>query len=72
MRSVASKFSAEANIALKAYLDIELSDAHDYSDDEMEDLYMRITDEFPYESAPELKSVFEAMIDVFIANNFPH
>lgn len=70
MKMVASMFSGEARKALRDHLSIDLSDDHDYTEDELEDLYDRITEEFPYvygddgEPLP-LGSLFESIIDVF-------
>ena len=48
MKNIASRFSTDARLALKRELDIDLSDEKDYSGDELENLYNRIADDFPY------------------------
>ncbi len=68
MKGLASRFSAEALVELKKHLGIELDDDHDYSQTELNDLYDRITDDFPYEFDAEGKPlrmgrIFEGMID---------
>lgn len=70
MKNIASMFSAEARDELKKQLAVELSDDHDYSVNELNDLYDRITDDFPYaykdNGDPEPRGViFEGIIDVF-------
>lgn len=70
MKNVASYFSAKARTALKQELGIELSNSKDYSQSELEDLYDRITEEFPYSysddgTPTEMGQLFEEIIDVF-------
>lgn len=76
MKGVASLFSSEARKALQDYLGIVLNDEHDYSKEEIVELYEKITDEFPYEydlnGDPLRKGeIFESILDVFIKNNLP-
>ena len=76
MKNVASLFTLRMQEELKKHLNIELSDVHDYSDDELEELYARITEDFPYEFGPngellDMGQVFEDMIDVFVLNKLP-
>lgn len=73
MKNIASLFSTEARKELKDHLGIELSEGHDYSDDELNSLYDAITDEFPYDydengNPGALGSTFESIIDVFAKN----
>lgn len=73
MKSIASLFTAPMKEALKEQLGVELSDHHDYSVDELETIYDRITEEFPlgYDAsgAPVgLTKHMEDMIDVFVKN----
>lgn len=73
MKNVASLFTDEALRELKEQLDIELVDDKDYTDDELDELYCRITDEFPYEFDADGRSlplgeIFESIIDVFCMN----
>lgn len=74
MKNVASLFSDEMKQALHTQLAISLDNSHDYSADELEDLYERITDEFPlnYDGKSGrplgLTAVMEDMIDVFYKN----
>ena len=70
MKNIASRFSADARLALKRELDIELSDEQDYTSDELEDLYNRIADDFPYSydangEPLELGRLFEEIMNVF-------
>lgn len=70
MKNVASKFSKTALDALEKELHITLSDERDYTEDELADLYERITDDFPYaydDSGEPLEAgrIFEEIIDVF-------
>lgn len=74
MKNLASLFSADARDALKSELNIVLDDAHDYSADELEDLYEQITDDFPYQYSQSGKPdkmgyIFEGILDVFINHN---
>ena len=77
MKRVASLFSADARDELKKQLGIELSGKHDYTKEELEALYERITDDFPYsfdtEGNPSQTAIaFESIIDVFIQNKLIH
>lgn len=74
MKNLASLFSADARDALKSELNIVLDDAHDYSADELEDLYEQITDDFPYQYSQsgepdKMGYIFEGILDVFINHN---
>lgn len=76
MKNVASLFSGGAKEALQESLGITLSDDHDYSRDELEQLYERITDEFPYSYDPdgspqESGMIFDEIIDTFCENKLP-
>lgn len=76
MKNIASLFSDRARDALQKNLGITLSDDNDYSQDDLEQLYERITDEFPYSfdsdgSPQELGSVFEEIVDTFCENKLP-
>ena len=72
MKNVASLFSDEMKQALHTQLKIFLDDSHDYSADELEELYERITNGFPLNYEGEdgqplgLTAVMEDMIDVFV------
>lgn len=79
MKNVASLFTLEMHKALQSQLDVVLSDEHDYSEEELELLFERIIDEFPFEYAEDegghplgLTSVMEDMIDVFQKNKLPY
>lgn len=74
MKNIAARFSAAALAELKKQLNIELTDEHDYSDDEILDIYERVTDDFPYafdENGEPLRMgrIFEEIVDVLIALN---
>ena len=74
MMDVASLFSKRAKDALKETLGITLEEKHDYSEEELEALYERITEDFPYEYSPsgqpeQLGAVFEELIDVFVTHH---
>lgn len=76
IKKFASMFTEEVRIALQEHLQIKLSDDYDYSDDEIEELFDRITADFPYsyddEGEPlEMGRVFEDIIDTFYKNNLP-
>lgn len=76
MKNVASLFSAEAQKELSVQLNIVLSDEYDYSDDELMDLYARITDEFPYSFDANgrplrMGRIFEEILNVFHRKNLP-
>lgn len=75
MKNVASLFTPVMHEALKSQLDVVLSDEHDYSEEELELLFERITDEFPFNYADDeygrplgITGVMEDMIDVFQKN----
>lgn len=73
MKNVASLFSGEALNELQKQLGIVLSDEHDYTEDELEELYEQITDGFPYEFDDDgrprhLGRIFECIVDVFCNN----
>ena len=70
MKNVASYFSAKARTVLKRELNIVLSDEKDYSHSELETLYNRITDDFPYSyeedgTPTEMGQIFEEILNVF-------
>ncbi len=70
MKNVASYFSTKARAVLKRKLNIVLSDEKDYSHSELEALYNRITDDFPYSyeedgTPTEMGQIFEEIINVF-------
>lgn len=70
MKNVASYFSTKARAVLKRELNIVLSDEKDYSHSELEALYNRITDDFPYSyeedgTPTEMGQIFEEIINVF-------
>ena len=70
MKNVASYFSTKARAVLKRELNIVLSDEKDYSHSELEDLYNRITDDFPYSyeedgTPTEMGQIFEEIVNVF-------
>ena len=74
MKNLASLFSEDARDALKSNLGIVLSDSHDYSQEELEDMFDTITDLFPYEfdqdgNPKPLGELFESIIDVFQKNH---
>lgn len=74
MKNIASLFSDEAKKALHNELSIDLSDSHDYSEDELESLYNKISDDFPYAYSPDGEpqptgTIFEELIDTFVKNN---
>lgn len=74
MRNVASLFNEETLNALKEELDICLTDNHDYSQEELDDIFMKIEDDFPYEYDKDgmplrLGRIFEDLIDTFQHNN---
>lgn len=76
MKNIASLFSQEARQELEKQLGIVLSDERDYSANELEDLYERITDDFPYEFDADgeplrMGRIFESIIDVFCKENLP-
>lgn len=76
MKNIASLFSDRARTALKESLGITLSDDRDYSQDELEQLYERITDEFPYSfdsdgSPQDSGMIFDEIIDTFCKNKLP-
>lgn len=73
MTGVKSLFTSEELLELKK-VGIEFSDTHDYSDDEMADLYDQVADQFPYEydgdgNPKRLGTLFEHIIDT-LCNNF--
>ncbi len=77
MKNVASLFSDKMKEELKKSLGIEITDEYDYSDDEMEELFYQITENFPYEfdsegNPLEMGQIFEDIIDVFVRNKLPH
>lgn len=76
MKNIASLFSDRARTALRESLGITLSDDRDYSQNELEQLYERITDEFPYSfdsdgSPQEPGMIFDEIIDTFCENKLP-
>lgn len=76
MKNVASLFSSEARKALEEKLGIIFSDEHDYSRHELQVLYERISDNFPYAfdaagEPLEMGRIFEEIINVFCQNHLP-
>ena len=76
MKGIASLFSEEARQELEKQLDIILSDEHDYSADELEDIFGEITENFPYEFGPDgeplrMGRIFEDILNVFYKNHLP-
>jgi hypothetical protein len=74
MKNIASRFSIEARNALEDTLSIALSDEHDYGNDELKELYDKITDDFPYAyddhgDPLKLGHIFEEIVDVFSGEN---
>lgn len=72
MVGIASKFSAEERVELEKQLGVVLDDEHDYSEDEIEELYENVTDNFPYafdEKGNPLRMgrIFERIIDTLLA-----
>lgn len=70
---IGNLFSKEVKESLKKELGITVSDEHDYSVDELEDLYAAITDDFPYEYDEDANplyngKIFEELIDIFVKN----
>jgi len=74
LKNVASFFPKEALAELKAQLGIELSNEKDYSEDELSDLYNKITEDFPYAYDSDtggplhLGRIFESIVDTFLKN----
>ena len=71
MKNITKYFSQEAAAELHKRLNIVLSDEYDYSEDELGDLYVAVTEDFPYEFSPEgeplyLGRIFEEIIDAFV------
>ncbi len=69
MKNLASLFSLEALRELEKQLGIKIDDNKDYTSDELEELYDKITDEFPYGYGEDgeplyMGKVFEGIIDV--------
>lgn len=76
MKGIASLFSQDMQKELKKRLEIELSDEHCYSIEELEELYYEITEAFPfeYDERGELCGIsllYEDMINVFVNNKLP-
>jgi len=70
MKNITDHFSSEAVAELEKQLGIRLVDSYDYSGEELEDIYEKITDEFPYEYAADgtpmrLGKIFEEIVDTF-------
>lgn len=83
MKNVASLFKKEALDALEEVLDIRLIDEHDYSQEELDDIYAQIEldfgdkaddlgkDLYDYDGNPtKLGEIFEYWIDAFPAHGF--
>lgn len=66
MKNVASLFPAEGRKALEEKLGIFLTDDHDYSDEELQQLYETITDNFHV-----ITEVFDLVLDVFYDYKLP-
>lgn len=69
MKSISKWFSKDALDELRK-MGIELDDNRDYTDDDLLDLYERITEEFPYaydEDGMPLRTgkIFEEIVDAF-------
>ncbi len=70
MKGVRSVFTEEELNFIKTYTGIEFSDDKDYSDDEIVDIYERLTDELPYDydddGYPKKNGrLFESIVDKF-------
>ncbi len=77
MKGLASRFSEEALEELKKQLGIELDDDHDYTNDELSDLYCRVTEDFPYEFDAEgeplrMGWIFEEIVDRLVELDAPN
>ena len=73
MIGVRSVFTDEELEFMESSIGLELSDTKDYSDDELDDVYWRITEELPHdydEDGYPLKTgkLFESIIDKFLEN----
>lgn len=71
MKSITTHFSAEALEELRKQMGIVLDDEHDYSDDEIGNLYVKVTDEFPYEYGGDgeqlrMGRIFDEIVDALI------
>ena len=73
MKNLAELFTEDARSALKEHLGIALVNDHDYSTDELDEMYEKITANFPYEfdesgEPQRMGLIFESILDVFIQN----
>lgn len=71
MTKVRSVFTEEELEFMESAISLVLSDDKDYSDDELDDMYWRITEELPHDYDEEgypLKTgkLFESIIDKFL------
>lgn len=71
MTKVRSVFTEEELEFMESTISLVLSDDKDYSDDELDDMYWRITEELPHDYDEEgypLKTgkLFESIIDKFL------
>lgn len=71
MKNITARFSAEALKELRKQVGVVLDDEHDYSDDEIGNLYVKVTDEFPYEYGGDgerlrMGRIFDEIVDVLI------
>ena len=71
MKNITKYFSAEALAELERQVGIQFVDSVDYSREELEELYEKITDEFPYEYEADgtpmrLGRIFEEIVDAFL------
>lgn len=76
MKNITMYFSAEALEALREKMGIILDNNHDYSLDELGELYDRITDDFPYEYGDNgeplrLGRIFDEIVDALIKLRAP-
>ena len=73
MKNIAELFTDDALNALKEQVGIVLSNDYDYSEDQLGEIYEKITAEFPYEfdsngEPQRLGYIFESILNVFIQN----
>lgn len=71
MKRITTYFSRDALAELQARLGVTLEDERDYSAEELGELYIKVTDGFPYEFDREgeplrMGLIFEEIIDVLI------
>ena len=70
MKNITSYFTSKAVEAIRDQIGIELDDSHDYSQNELAEIYERITDEFPYRyktngDPDSMGEIFEQILDSF-------